>query len=179
MKQTNYEDKKVDNVYSFIRQYAEMKLDDEEKREQSLLTQSSNMQSAFSIMVAAIFMLMPVVIEHRGKLSLESLFVGCAVVVALLLLSLLFACFAQNRKKGELFEDVDIISNYVISNKNSYSTTVLQDKAISEIIKEVQKSKSVNNDKRVNQIRLSMGCFYAALVAILCWFLYSIYVIAS
>ena len=116
MKQTNYEDKKVDNVYSFIRQYAEMKLDDEEKREQSLLTQSSNMQSAFSIMVAAIFMLMPVVIEHRGKLSLESLFVGCAVVVALLLLSLLFACFAQNRKKGELFEDVDIISNYVISN---------------------------------------------------------------
>ena len=105
MKQTNYEDKKVDNVYSFIRQYAEMKLADEEKREQSLLTQSSNMQSAFSIMVAAIFMLMPVVIEHRGKLSLESLFVGCAVVVALLLLSLLFACFAQNRKKGELFED--------------------------------------------------------------------------
>ena len=74
---------------------------------------------------------------------------------------------------------VDIISNQVISNKNSYSTTVLQDKAISEIIKEVQKSKSVNNDKRVNQIRLSMGCFYAALVAILCWFLYSIYVIAS
>ena len=57
--------------YRYIKELAIMKYDAEERREQNLLQQSSQMQTAFSFMTAAVFMALPICIEYRGVLGLK------------------------------------------------------------------------------------------------------------
>ena len=57
--------------YRHIKELALLKYDAEEKRELNLIQQSSQMQTAFSFMTAAVFMAVPICIEYRGILTLK------------------------------------------------------------------------------------------------------------
>ena len=61
---------KAAELYAFVKEYAQLKLEAETKRYESLIQQASNMQAAFSFSTAALFMVAAIVIEYRGKLSL-------------------------------------------------------------------------------------------------------------
>ena len=76
--QTEYQ--KIASQFHYIKELSLMKYDAEEKREQNLIQQSSQMQTAFSFMTAAVFMALPICIENRGVLSLHIyyfLFLDC------------------------------------------------------------------------------------------------------
>ena len=96
----------ITSQYRYIKELAILKYDAEEKREINLLQQSSQMQTAFSFMTAALFMAAPICIEHRGVISLEFFLVSVSIVTAFLMASLICASVAQWRWKTETFPDI-------------------------------------------------------------------------
>lgn len=170
-------EKKSEELYAYVREFAEVKLESEIKREDSLVQQSSTMQTAFSFTTAALFMIAPIVVGYRGNLTLEFLLVVFSSITALLLLSLIFASFAQNRQLTTTFPDTDAFTKNVEDNYQSYLSQAQRDKALAELIGKVQKNKSELNDKRVKRIRWSMWFFYAALALSVVWFIIAIIIL--
>ena len=101
----------AEQLYKHVRELAEFKYDSELRREDSLIQQSSNMQTAFSFSTAALFMIAPIVIEYRGSLSVVFFLVAFSSITASLLLCLAFASFAQKRYAHEAFPDIEEIEN--------------------------------------------------------------------
>ena len=170
----NSEQEKAETLYAYILEFATTKLESETRREDSLIQQASTMQTAFSFTTAALFMVAPIAVEYRGNMSLPYLLAVFSSVTALLMLSLVFASTAQNRQLTATFPDIDILTKHIEEHYNDYVTKAQQDKALSELIGTVQKSKDEINDKRVKRIRWSMRFFYAALGLSAIWFLISI-----
>ena len=164
-------------LYSFVCDFAKLKLDSETKREDSLIQQSATMQTAFSFTTAALFMVAPIAVEYRGNMTLPYLLMVFSSVTASLLLSLLFASMAQNRRLNATFPDVDTLTKHIEEHYTDYVSKVQQDKALSELIATVQKSKDEINDKRVKFIRLSMHFFYIALGLSTIWFFISLIIL--
>lgn len=54
----------ITTQYRYIKELSALKYESEEKREQNLIQQSSQMQTVFSFMTAAIFMVVPICIEY-------------------------------------------------------------------------------------------------------------------
>lgn len=96
-----YKEKSVCDKFKYLYEYSKIKLDSEQRREDSIIQQSNQMQVAFSFLIAAIFMIAPIVIEYRGSLSLIFFLVSLSSIVVALLLSLVFAMLAQSRKKKQ------------------------------------------------------------------------------
>lgn len=71
MKLTIEQERQITAQYQYIKELATLKYDAEEKREQNLIQQSSQMQTAFSFMTAAVFAATAICIEYRGKLTLN------------------------------------------------------------------------------------------------------------
>lgn len=71
MKLTIEQERQITAQYQYIKELATLKYDAEEKREQNLIQQSSQMQTAFSFMTAAVFAATAICIEYRGKADLE------------------------------------------------------------------------------------------------------------
>ena len=79
---SNCVDDLITPQYRHIKELSALKYEAEEKREQNLIQQSSQMQTVFSFMTAAIFMAVPICIEHRGALSLEFFLVSISIIVS-------------------------------------------------------------------------------------------------
>lgn len=169
--------KQAEELYAYVRKFAEMRLDSENKREDSLIQQSSRMQTAFSFTTAVLFMIAPIVVEYRGNISLEFFLVAFSSTTALLLVSLVFASLVQNRRLIKTFPDVDAFKDNVEKNFQLYLTQAQRDKSLVKLLSEVQKEKSELNNKRAKYIRWSMGFFYAALVLSVIWFMNAIIII--
>ena len=166
----------AEQLYAYVKEFALLKLESETKREDSLIQQSANMQTAFSFTTAALFMVAPIAIEYRGKMSLEFLLLAFSTVTALMLISLVFASMAQNRQLNTTFPDVEVFTQQIEDKYADYLTSAQRDKALAELIGKVQKSKDVINDKRVKRIKWSMRSFYAALALTTIWFFISLYI---
>jgi len=95
--QNSQQDIQAEILYAHVKELSQMKYESELRREDSLIQQSSNMQTAFSFSTAALFMIAPITIEYRGHLSINFFLIVFASITASLLLSLLFASFAQKR----------------------------------------------------------------------------------
>ena len=161
----------ADSVYSYIREYAMLKMQSELKREESLIQQATNMQSAFAFTTAALFMVASIIVDNKGGLPNWYLILTFSTITLFLLLSLLFASMAQNRQLVESFDDIETVTKHIEENYEAYSTVAQREKAMSEIVSKVQKSRCESNDKRAKRIMLSMRFFYIALGLIAFWFL--------
>lgn len=167
----------ADDLYAYIKDFASLKLEHEIKREDSLIQQSANMQTAFSFTTAALFMVAPIAVEYRGLMPYEFLLAAFSSITAMLLLSLLFASLAQNRQLTTTFPDIDEFTHHIEDKYMDYLTPAQRDKALAELIGKVQKSKDEINDKRVKRIRWSMRFFYIALILTVVWFVAALIVI--
>lgn len=170
-------EKQSEELYAYVREFAEVKLESEIKREDSLIQQSSTMQTAFSFTTAALFMIAPIVIEYSGNISLEFFLAAFSSITALLLLSLLFASLAQNRQLTTTFPDTEAFEKNVEDNYQSYLSQAQRDKSLAELIGKVQKNKSDINDKRVKRIKWSMRFFYSALALSVVWYVVALIII--
>ena len=170
------ENKIADELYSYVKEFALLKLENETKREDSLIQHSANMQTAFSFITAALFMVAPIAAEYRGKMSLEFLLLAFSTITVLMLISLIFASMAQNRQLSTTFPDIDVFTQQIEDKYVDYLTTAQRDKALAELIGKVQKSKDEINDRRVKKIRWSMRAFYLAIALSAIWFFIAIYI---
>lgn len=166
----------ITSQYRHIKELSQLKYDAEERREQNLIQQSSQMQTAFSFMTAAIFMAVPICIEYRGALSLEFFLLSISIIVVFLIASLILASMAQWRWKTKTLPDITTIKNEVINSPEWESLTIEYnqiDQWIS-IVGEVQAKKAALNDRRVKLIMSSMICFYCSILSIIVSFLIGI-----
>lgn len=149
---------------------AKMKYESELRREDSLIQQSGHMQSAFAFTTAALFMVLPVLLQYRGTLSLNFFLLSSSSITLMLLCSLFGATMAQNRKKQALFPDSEEIIKYIEENERLFGSDIQRYKYYANTYSEVQKSLTGINGNRVKQIKASMWCFYGALLLCVFWF---------
>ena len=170
------QDQMVVVQYRYIKELAIMKYETEERREQNLVQQSSQMQTAFSFMTAAIFMALPICVEYRGVLSLKFFFVSTSFVSAFLIASLITASLAQWRWKTESLPDVNVIKDSIVNSTEweSLCAEHIQLAQYVELIGKVQHIKAKINDRRVVLIMMSMICFYLSIVSIVISFVVAI-----
>ncbi len=169
--QADEQEKRAVSLYKHVKELAQLKYDGELRREDSLIEQSSHMQTAFSFMTAAVFMALPIAIDHRGPLSLRFFFISVSIIVGLLLASLVTASIAQRRIKKKAPQNVSDIEKFVSDNWKDTLKESQQLKQWVGIVGEIQASTAKANDERVIFIRLSMGFFLASIAAIVvCYF---------
>lgn len=167
---------KITPQYRHIKELSQLKYDAEEKREQNLIQQSSQMQTVFSFMTAAIFMAVPICIEYRGALSLEFFLISTSIIVLFLVGSLVLASIAQWRWKTKTFPDVTEIKANVINSPDWEKFTVEYNQIDQwiDIISRVQAEKARLNNRRVALIISSMICFYCSISSVVISFIIGI-----
>lgn len=101
-----------EQLYKYALEWAEFKYSEEIRREDSIIQQSSNMQTAFSVISAALVMVAPVMVDNRGRLPLEFFLVAFSTIILSLMLSLLFATIAQKRKPQMMVNYVEKETKY-------------------------------------------------------------------
>lgn len=169
------EDSKKDGVdlitpqYRHIKELAKLKYEAEEKREQNLIQQSSQMQTAFSFVAAAVFMAVPICIDYRNTISLKFFLVAVSIISTFLIASLLLASISQWRWKTFAFPDVSEIKSSVLDSEEWKKLCVEfhQINQWIDLIGKVQAEKAKLNDRRVKLIMGSMLCFYGAIISII------------
>lgn len=170
------QDERISSQYRYIKDLSLMKYESEEKREQNLIEQSSQMQTAFSFMTAAVFMVLPICIDHRGILDLKFFFVSISIISAFLIASLILASIAQWRWKTQALPDVIQIKNAILDSDQWESLCIehVQVAQFVDLISKVQEDKAKLNDRRVSLIMTSMICFYLSVASIIIAFVISI-----
>lgn len=163
-----------DDLYEYVCQFAKTKYDQECRREDSIIHQASNMQTAFSFVIIALFTISPVIVQYRGVLSLQFLLVVYASITALLLLCLLFATLAQQRKKQTTMPIVEEHTRFIVDHKESFISKAQRCKYMAKTYEEVEKSLHSNNGQRIKYVRLSMIFFYVSLAVCAFWFIVAI-----
>ncbi len=161
------------DYYSYIAQFARSAYEGEERRESSIIEQAGRMQSAFSFVIAALFMLAQIIATHT-VLSAAFLISSLFTVSITLLLSLLFATIAQRRKKGKCLPPINELTDYIIKNQKYFLTPAQRNRYLAETYGEMQQSLEKNNDKRIVYIRISMLMLYISLALCLFWFIVAI-----
>lgn len=166
----------ITSQYRHIKELSKLKYDAEERREQNLIQQSSQMQTVFSFMTAAIFMAVPICVEYRGTLSLEFFLLSVSIIVIFLIASLVLASIAQWRWKTKTLPDITTIKDEVI-NSSEWEALTVEYNQIDQwvnIVGEVQAKKATLNDRRVKLIMASMICFYCSILSIVISFIIGI-----
>ncbi len=87
------------NKLTILKEISKTAFNYECQREITIRNQASNMQSAFSFVVAAITMCVPVILQYRGVLSLWYLLIVFSSIYIVLLSSLLCATLVQKLMK--------------------------------------------------------------------------------
>ena len=160
----------LQDVYKYLADYAQTIYENEINISNSLIQQSCQMQTAFSFVIAAVFMVAPIVFQYAEVLSKKFLVLCFSTITAALLLSLLFATIAQHHRKKADYPDVSKMKNYIDENYCSFQTPAQRDKYKVDTIAEMQSSFKVINEKRRDWIKRSMISFYVALGLCAFWF---------
>ena len=173
------EDQKISSQFHYIKELSLLKYDAEEKRELNLIQQSSQMQTAFSFMTAAVFMALPICIEYRGVLSLKFFLVSSSIISVFLIASLILASIAQWRWKLESLPDIAVLKDAILNNEECESLCIehIQLAQFVDLISKVQDHKAHLNDRRVKLIMASMITFYLSVGSIIISFAIAIILI--
>ena len=154
---------RIRNVIEFGKYSFEL----EEKREQSLLNQSSQMITAFSVFSAVLFMgVLPVVIAVHTNLTSRIMF--CAIIVLLLLIiSLVLALLAQWRYGYDNMESIDVFYDEVKRKSDNYQIQEQFNEQWKIQLSQIHRSKRTLNNRRANLIKASMIVFFVAVGAVI------------
>ena len=166
----NHDEDFVKDCYAYMADFAKIIYENEIRREDSLIQQASHMQTAFSFVIAAVLMLVPVVIDYRGIFSFRFVVMVFSSIVAVLLFSLFAATMAQNRIKREDFPSVSTIKTKVTIEYDKFKTNAQRSKYLLDTYEKMHTSYSKTNDKRRFWVKVSMISFYISLALCAFWF---------
>ena len=161
--------------YRQILRISQMTMDNELRREDSLLIQASHMQTAFAFTTAAIFTVLPVCIEYKGSLPYVFFYVWIAIIISFMLASLVCASMAQWRFKTKTYESVENIESAILDDLQckKYVQDAYCDAQIVKMLQDIYAKNNGINEKRVKFIIASMVCFSSALISILLCFVHA------
>lgn len=148
----------------------------EEKREANLISQATQMLTAFSIFSAAILMALPVLLQYTA-ICKEALLLWTGGAFVPLIASLCLAIVAQWRYSYCGLKDIAAIKKHIYDNIHSFDKKSKYDDFWTLQIEPVHRSIMKNNDKRVFFVKASMSCFLfsiAILVFAAAYFILSI-----
>ena len=170
-------EKDIADIYTYICEYARMIYDYESRRTDSIIRQATQMQTAFSFMTAALFMVAQLKIEESTPLSGWFLFAAYSSITVILLASLFAATMAQNRKRGFGFEDAKTFRDKIVNEYKNFITEEQRQKYLAEYYEKIQADLSERNNEAVEWIQLSMKLFYCALAFISIFFFLALFLI--
>lgn len=161
-------------------QFGRFSFELEEKREQSLITQSGHMLTAISLYSAALFMLLPVVVT-LDSVSTAYLW-GCSFTVFFpLVIGLVSTLLAQWRYKYKtLIDGMDFFETFAsdAETDGTYNSQSDFDYQWLSQLRDVQASKKTVNDKRLFFIKVSMISFLISIAfLVMAWFIIAIIVL--
>ncbi len=160
-------------LYKYVLELAQEKYNYEHQREQDLIQQSGQMQSAFSFMTAALFMALPIALEHRGQLPKLFFFLSVCAICFFLLVSLILASVATWRWKKVALGNITGIKENVFDSKNK-SQYLIEKNRINAKIEALEKSQVRNeelNNRRALLIHLSLIFFFVAIASVVASFI--------
>ena len=127
-------------IYSFIADFDEKIYANEERREDSLIQQAAHMQTAFSFVSAALFMVAAIIIDNRGRISLEFLLVAFSSISAVLLSSLFCATQAQKRYKRTSFPNARQLQRLIENQHGNFCSDAQRHKYVVKTYSEIHTS---------------------------------------
>lgn len=158
----NTEDRATMMLRNII-EMGKLSFDQEEKREQSIITQTGQMLTAFSIFSAVLLMMIPILADVYPLVK-QKIVLGMCFILPLLLASFLLALLAQYRYKYSSIKSVKEIYDEVYKNHEQYPD---EDSFRLQWIDQIQlahESKKTLNDRRARLVIASMLVFFIAIV---------------
>lgn len=153
---------KLQNPYDMemknVLQLGKMSYEMEEHREQSLISQSNSMLTAFSLYSAALLMALPILISYSG-VPVSWLLSASILVITPVFSSLILTILAQWRFGYQTMYNGEAFMNAIESDFDSYKSQGDYDYQMMLQLTRVQSSKQKNNDKRLNFIKAAMILF--------------------
>ena len=168
----------AEDLWKFVESIAKYKYDMERRIEDSLIRQSGQMQTVFSVTLAAISFVTTLIINNTNILPPRFFFVVLSSIAFLLLLSLVLATFAQKVREGTGLGTMDEIKKAIDSNPEDFATEGQHSRQWSEILQTAIESKSENNKIRAKWVKYSMYAFYGAIALVVLWYIIGISIVA-
>lgn len=161
------------DLYRYVLELAQDKYDYEHQREQDLIQQSGQMQGAFSFTTAALFMALPIAMEHSGQIPKLFFFISICTICFFLLLSLILASVATWRWKKVALGNITAIKNNIFDSKNK-KQYLIENNRIKAKIEALEKSQVRNeelNNRRALLIHFSLIFFFVAIGSVVASFI--------
>lgn len=158
-----------------IRHIAQTIYEAELRREDSLIQQGTQMQTAFSFTSAALFMVASIAVENRYPLTYGFLLLIFSTISVLLLASLILATMAQRREKRFDFMSIKETSEFIQKTYSSISTEAAKDLQYISLLEKIQSEIKRTNDNKVVLIQWSMRLFYASIGLSAVWFIIALF----
>ena len=163
--------KQADFMMENILKFGKYSFELEEKREDSLIKQSGQMLTAFSIFSAVLIAALNIVIGLK-IVSTGKLLFCASIVYSVLLASLVLALLVQWRYKYQTMEDVQVFYESINKAFTDYQRQAGFDMQWMEQIGAIHKSKLKNNDTRSRLIQASMIMFLIAIGFVIAFAIY-------
>lgn len=159
----------LEGITQNVLELSKLSFECEEKREQSLINQSSQMASAFAFTSAALLMLFSVVLEYFPSVSQKYVATCGIIILILLIVSLVLALLIQWRFKYEALPSPQAIYDHELSESSAvyFNTPQQRNAAFVKTLDKVWKSKHSLNNRRVTLLRTSMIMFFSAMAVFL------------
>ena len=146
-------------------EFAKFSYELEDKREQSLINQSGQMLTAFSVTSAALLMAIPVLIEYTD-INKHMVLTTAGIVLGLMIISMVLAMISQWRFKYATMMNGEELLQKIEADKTHHVYQSQYDYQWVDQLTVIQNSKKKNNDKRYMLINISMIAFFAAVVVL-------------
>ena len=156
----------VDTIIKNAMDLSMLSLEFQDKREQSLIKQSSQLLTAFSFLSAALLMLVPILISNLSGVSDKHILISMGITLSLLILSMVLALLVQWRYKYNTLPSPMAIYLHYESNIGYFKTEAQRCKSWIETINVTWKSKQKINNARVVLIKISMILFLCSIASV-------------
>ena len=140
-------------------EYAKLAYEQEEKREESLINQATQMTTYFSFVSVLILMVIPIIV-YKGTIIPPKYTATVSVITLLLLfISMFLAVIGQWRFKYQSLASPLDMFEHIMSNTDYFKTQEQRNKSFVQSLNTTWTSKRKNNDKRARLIKASMIVF--------------------
>lgn len=164
-----------DNVILLMKNVAEFgrfSFELEEKREQSLITQSGHMLTALSILSAALLMTLPLLFEYT-LIEKERLLSTVGIVFVPIIVSIVLCIITQWRFGYQTMMNAKTLQDRITSDIESYPTQAQYDCQWNDQLSVIQDSIKKKNDIRVHLLSWAIiNLLLAILLMVAAWLLF-------
>ena len=166
--------KNTQKLMSDIVDLAKVSFEQEERREQSILSQSGKLLTALSISSAAILMIVPIFIQNLA-LQMKNYILICLIIVLFLVLtSMFFSLLVQWRFKYNSLPSPEEIFTHIANNEEYFETSEQRCRFWIDALENNWRSKLKNNNKKVIFLKIAMILFFVSLGSIAILFIIGI-----